>query len=79
MQGSRVPEMHLPSTLKNMQKSPGILKLSHIKTTATSFAGLSSFLMTVSKHPHVHYVHYSKKKTKTKTKMKSVLKAHKPI
>lgn len=72
MQGSRVPEMHLPSTLKNMQKSPGILKPSHIKTTATSFAGLSSFLMTVSKHPHVHY---SKKKTKTKTKMKSVLKA----
>lgn len=42
MQGSRVPEMHLPSTLQNMQKSQGILKLSRIKTKATAFAGLSS-------------------------------------
>lgn len=47
-----------------MQKSQGSLKFSHIKTKATSVAGLSSFWMTVSKHPNVHCVHYSKKENK---------------
>lgn len=62
MQGSWVLGMHLATILKNMQKSQSILKLNHIKTKATLFAGLSSFWMTVSKYPNVHYVHYSKKK-----------------
>lgn len=43
MQVSQVLEMHLSFILKKMQKSQGILKFSHIKTKATSFAGLSSF------------------------------------
>lgn len=43
MQGSWVLGMHLANILKNMQKSQSILKLSHIKTKANLFAGLSSF------------------------------------
>lgn len=54
--------MHLPSILKNRQKNQGILKLSHIKTKVTLFAGLSSFLMTASKHPNEHYLKKRKQK-----------------